>query len=308
MKKPKIGIALGSGGARGWCHIGALRALAEEGIEPDIVAGCSMGSLVGAAYVAGELDALEQWAYTVNWLKVASFFDVNLASGGLIEGKRIVALLNSSNKDAPIESFAKPYMAIASDLQTGREVWLNRGSIVDAVRASIAMPGIISPVKLDGKWLLDGGMTNPVPVSACRAMGAEIVIAINPNAHSMEPHARRDITKAASNDSVAPSRDFLDKLLDSVPDGIKQSLNTVTLNLFGSKSGAPGYFDVLSTSLDIMTSQILRSRMAGEPPHVMVRPRLAYMAVLEFNRAKEAVDEGRRAMQEMMPMLREYLP
>ncbi len=166
------------------------------------------------------------------------------------------------------------------------------------------MPGIISPVKLDGKWLLDGGMTNPVPVSACRAMGAEIVIAINPNAHSMEPHARRDITKAASNDSVAPSRDFLDKLLDSVPDGIKQSLNTVTLNLFGSKSGAPGYFDVLSTSLDIMTSQILRSQIAGEPPHVMVRPRLAYMAVLEFNRAKEAVDEGRRAMQEMMPMLR----
>ena len=214
MTKPKIGIALGSGGGRGWCHIGALRALAEEGIEPDVVAGCSMGALVGAAYIAGELDALEQWAYSVNWRKVAGFLDVNLASGGLIEGKRIVAFLNTIKKDAPIESFEKPFMAIASDLQTGREVWLDKGSILDAVRASIALPGIISPMHLEGKWLLDGGMTNPVPVSACRAMGADIVIAINPNAHTLEPHARRDITKPASNGSLKPSRDFMEKLLE----------------------------------------------------------------------------------------------
>ncbi len=308
MKKPKIGLALGSGGARGWCHIGALRVLAEEGIEPDVVAGCSMGALVGAAYIAGELDALEQWAYTVNWRKVAGFLDVNLTSGGLIEGKRIVAFLNSINKDAPIESFGKPFMAVASDLQTGREIWLDKGSIVDAVRASIAMPGIISPMNLNGKWLLDGGMTNPVPVSACRAMGAEIVIAINPNAHNLEPHTKRDATKQAPDSPLAPSRDFLDKLLDTVPDGIKQSLKTITPDFFGSKSGVPGYIDVISTSIDIMTSQILRSRMAGEPPHVMISPRLSHMSVLEFNRAKEAIEEGRRSTQNVMPMLREYLP
>ena len=308
MKKPKIGIALGSGGARGWCHIGALRALAEEGIEPDVVAGCSMGSLVGAAYIAGELNALEQWAYSVNWRKVAGFLDVNLASGGLIEGKRIVSFLNTIKQDAPIESFEKPFMAIASDLHTGREVWLDKGSIIDAVRASIALPGIISPMKLDGKWLLDGGMTNPVPVSACRAMGAEIIIAINPNAHTLEPHAKRDIAKAESNGSLKPSRDFMDKLLDTVPDGIKQSLKTISPNFFGSKRGVPGYIDVLSASIDIMTNQILRSRMAGEPPHVMISPRLSHMSVLEFNRAKEAVEEGRRSTLAVMPLLREYLP
>ncbi len=304
MKKPKIGVALGSGGARGWCHIGALRALAEEGIEPDVVAGCSMGALVGAAYVAGELDALEEWAYSVNWRKMAGFLDVNLASGGLIEGKRIVAFLNSIKEDAPIESLNKPFMTIASDMQTGREVWLDKGSIVDAVRASIALPGIISPMQLNGKWLLDGGMTNPVPVSACRAMGAEIVIAINPNANTLEPHAKRDKGK----EPVKSSRDFLDKMLDSVPGGVKQSLKTMTPNVFGRKNGAPRYIEVISASIEIMTNQILRSRMAGEPPHVMVNPHLAHMSVLEFYRAKEAVEEGRRATQAVMPLLREYLP
>ncbi len=305
MTKPKIGLALGSGGARGWCHIGALRALAEEGIEPDIVAGCSMGALVGAAYIAGELDALEEWSYTVSWRKVAGFLDVNLASGGLIEGKRIVAFLNTLKEDALIESFAKPFTAIASDLQTGREIWLDKGPILDAVRASIAIPGIISPMKLNGKWLLDGGMTNPVPVSACRAMGAEIIIAINPNAHNLGPHARSDIVKPAPSRSL--SRDSLDKLFESVPDGIRQSLKAITPNFFGSRSGVPGYFDVLSTSIDIMTSQILRSRLAGEPPHVMISPHLSHMSVLEFNRAKEAIEEGRQSAKRALPLLREYL-
>ncbi len=307
MTKPKIGIALGSGGARGWCHIGALRALAEEGIEPGIVAGCSMGALVGAAYVAGELDALEEWSYTVSWRKVAGFLDVNLASGGLIEGKRIVAFLNTLKGDALIESFEKPFTAIASDLLTGREIWLDKGSIIDAVRASIALPGIISPMNLNGKWLLDGGMTNPVPVSACRAMGAEIIIAINPNAHNLGPHARAGIVKQGPNESPALSRDFLDKLFDSVPEGIRQSLKAITSNFFGSKSGVPGYIDVISTSIDIMTRQILQSRMAGEPPHVTIGPHLSHMSVLEFNRAKEAIEEGRRSAQSVMPLLREYL-
>ena len=309
MKKPKIGLALGSGGARGWCHIGALRALAEEGIEPDVVAGCSMGALVGAAYIAGELDALEDWACTVNWRTVAGFLDVNLTSGGLIEGKRIVSFLNSIKEDAPIESFKKPFMTIASDMQTGREIWLDKGSIVDAVRASIALPGIISPINLDGKWLLDGGLTNPVPVSACRAMGAEIVIAINPNANTLEPHAKAGRAKAAAKEPGKPRSALLNKMLDSVPDGIKEGLKTVTPNIFGPKAGGvPRYIEVIAASVEIMTNQILRARMAGEPPHVMINPYLGHMSVLEFYRAKEAVEEGRRATEAVMPLIREYLP
>jgi NTE family protein len=303
MTKPKIGIALGSGGARGWCHIGALRALAEEGVEPDIVAGCSMGALVGAVSLAGKLDALEEWARALTLRKAAGFLDVSLASGGLIEGKRIVSFLASLQDDAPIESFAKPFTAIASDLATGREIWLQKGPIIGAVRASIALPGIISPAKLDGRWLLDGGMTNPVPVSACRAMGADIVIAVNPNANVLEPHAR----KSAKEGNGALSADMFDKMFDQLPAGVRQSLKAMTPRFLGSKSGAPSYFDVLSGSIDIMTSQILRSRMAGEPPHVMIGTRLAHMSVLEFNRAEEAIQEGYDRTKQAMPLLREYL-
>jgi NTE family protein len=308
MTKPKIGLALGSGGARGWCHIGAIRALADAGIEADVVAGCSMGALVGAAYAGGELDALEDWAYGVNWRTVAGFLDVNLTSGGLIEGKRIVSFLNSIKEDAPIESLAKPFMTIASDMQTGREVWLDKGSIIDAVRASIALPGIISPYYLDGKWLLDGGMTNPVPVSACRAMGADIIIAINPNANTLEPHVSRGRATAAK-EPGKPKSPLLNKMLDNVPDGIKDRLKGVTPNIFGPKAGGvPRYIEVIAASVEIMTNQILRARMAGEPPHVMVNPYLGHMSVLEFYRAKEAVEEGRRATEAVLPLLREYLP
>jgi NTE family protein len=305
MTKPRIGIALGSGGARGWCHIGALRALAEDGVEPDIVAGCSMGALVGAVYLAGKLDALETWARALTLRKAAGFLDVNLTSGGLIEGKRIVSFLASLQDDAPIESFAKPFTAIASDLATGREIWLQKGPILSAVRASIALPGIISPAKLDGRWLLDGGMTNPVPVSACRAMGADIVIAVNPNANVLEPHARKPA--APKEENGAMSADVFDKMFDQLPVGVRQGLKAMTPRFLSSKSGSPSYFDVLSGSIDIMTSQILRSRLAGDPPHVMIGTRLAHMSVLEFNRAEEAIQEGYDRTKKAMPLLREYL-
>jgi len=306
MTKPKIGIALGSGGARGWCHIGALRVLAEEGIEPNIVAGCSMGALVGAAYIAGKLDALEEWARALTWRKAAGFVDVSLSAGGLIEGKRVMNFLKGLQDDAPIESFAKPFMAIASDLATGREIWLQKGSILSAVRASISLPGIFSPINLDGRWLLDGGMTNPVPVSACRAMGAEIIIAINPNANVLEPHRRLILSEDAEG-ADALGGDLLDKMFEALPNGIRQGIKSITPKFLGSKGDSPGYVDVLSASIDIMTSQILRSRLAGEPPHVMIRPRLAHLSVLEFNRAEEAIEEGRDAAKKAMPLLREYL-
>lgn len=306
MTKPKIGFALGSGGARGWCHIGVLRELAEAGIEPDVVAGASMGALVGGTYVAGGLDALEEWSTTVDWRKIAGFLDVSLTSGGLIEGKRIVELLNTFKLDAPIESFAKPFTAVASDLVSGREIWLQKGPMSEAVRASIALPGIISPVKVGGQWLLDGGMTNPVPVSACRAMGADIIVAVNPNAHMLGPHGRRGAITAIRA-GAAPAPDLFDRLLDPVPESIRSGVKAVASRFLGSGSDAPGYFDVLSTSIDIMTNQILRSRLAGEPPHVIIGPQLSHLAVLEFNRAREIIEEGRRSAKSAIPVLKEYL-
>lgn len=189
MSKPKIGIALGSGGARGWSHIGVLRALEDEGIVPDVVAGCSMGALVGAAYCAGELDFIEEWAVSVSWRTIMSFLDVNLSGGGLIEGAHVERFIKTISEDLQFDDLKKPFVVIATDLQSGREVWLQQGSVLDAVRGSIAIPGVFGPKKLNGKLLLDGGMTNPVPVSACRAMGADIIIAVDPNANLLQTYA-----------------------------------------------------------------------------------------------------------------------
>ena len=182
MSKPKIGLALGSGGARGWAHIGVIRALEERGIVPDYVSGCSMGALVGAAYVGGNLDALERWALSITHRKMAAMMDVNFLSGGLIEAKQVTKFFETLKMPVMIEDQNIPFVAIATDMRTGREIWLKDGSIIEAMRASIALPGIISPVRHGDRWLLDGGLTNPVPVSACRALGAEVVIAVNPEA------------------------------------------------------------------------------------------------------------------------------
>lgn len=159
QKKTKIGIALGSGGARGWIHIGVLQALKDEGFEPDIVAGCSMGALVGAAFAAGWLDELEEWAVTITRRDIIRLLDVNLLNGGLIDGSRIMQFLQGFKGDAQIEDLEKPYMAIASDLTTGREVWLKTGSLFGAVRASVSIPGLLRPYRLNGAWLVDGGLT-----------------------------------------------------------------------------------------------------------------------------------------------------
>ena len=178
--KPKIGIALGSGGARGLIHVGVLQALKDEGMEPDIVAGCSMGALVGGAFAAGWLDELEEWAVTINRLDIVRLLDIDITNGGLIDGNRIKQFLQDFKGDVRINDLEKPYMAIATDLNTGREIWLQDGSLFDAIRASVSIPGFLTPFQANGKWLVDGGLTNPVPVSACRALGADIIIAVNP--------------------------------------------------------------------------------------------------------------------------------
>lgn len=310
MTRPRIGIALGSGGARGWCHIGVLRALIEAGLEPYCIAGCSMGSFVGAAYLTGGLDELETSARALNWRTIAGFLDVSFTRGGLIDGRRIPAMLGSANEATVIESLGKPFTAVATDLASGREVWLQSGSLLDSVRASIALPGILSPARIDGRWLLDGGMTNPVPVSACRAMGAEVVIAVNPNAHKIGgPHETGKAVAASTRERRAANvrNDVLDQLLKNFPNGLRQALGSLSQGLVRPASDAPSYFDVLSSSISIMTDQIMRSRLAGEPPHVLVRPHLTHMTTLDFHRAAEAIQEGHRAMMAEMPYLQETL-
>lgn len=304
--RPRIGLALGSGGARGWAHIGVIETLLEAGIKPDIICGTSMGALVGAAYVADRLPALRNFALALTWREIVSLIDVRLTGGGILDGSRIVGLLEQLNITAPIESFDKPFCAIATDLETGREIWLREGPINDAVRASISLPGIFKPSQIDGRWLADGGLVNPVPVSTCRALGADIIIAVNLNGEIVSRFTDEN-GRPAKTLTIGSSPEFLRRLLDQIPPALRNQASAIAPKLLQSGPSAPGYFDVLTNSINVMQDQITRARLAGDPPHVMLVPRLRGIGVLEFNRAEEAIVEGRACMQEALGSLRKYL-
>lgn len=305
MTTPRIGLALGSGSARGWSHIGVIEALAEAGIEADVVCGTSIGALVGSAHVAGRLTELRRWAEKLTMREIVGLLDVALSGGGLINGNQVVALLRTFGIAEPIESYPKRFSAVATDLVTGREIWLESGPIHEAVRASIALPGIISPVRIDGKWLVDGGLSNPVPVSVCRALGAEVIIAVNLNGDLLD---RRFTTKPASKKPLPSrrSREFIDRVLKQMPAVLRAQAAEIAPRLLPQGQSTPGYFDVLANSINIMQDHITRARLAGEPPHVMLAPRLRDIGLMEFNRAKEAIAEGRFCVEQALPMLRRY--
>jgi NTE family protein len=307
MPLPRIGLALGSGAARGWSHIGVIEALIEAGIEPDIVCGSSIGALIGAAFVADRLTALKEWAEAATWREIIPLLDLRFSRGGLIDGTRIVEFLRALGIAAPIESYSKPYAAIATDLATGREIWLQKGPINEAVRASIALPGILSPARMQERWLLDGGLVNPVPVSACRALGAEFIIAVNLNGDLLGRRFQPRMPSMAAESDTAPSYGTPESLLSQIPEKFRQQASLIVSKLLRPGPETPGYFDVLANSVNIMQDQITRTRLAGEPPHVLLLPRLREIGLMEFHRAKEAVAEGRASVDQALPGIRRDL-
>lgn len=295
--QPKIGLALGSGSARGWAHIGVIRVLERAGIVPDIVCGTSIGALVGAAYASGDLDRLESWVQTLTWQGIVALVDFSM-DGGLIKGDKILNFFREHFQDQDIEKLAKPYGAVATELETGREVWLRDGSVVDAVRASLALPGLFTPALRDEVLLVDGALVNPVPVSLCRAMGADIVIAVDLTWNLINRRFSRqeDAEAVAEGEAAQGPASIFSKL----PFGLGR--------LGGgpqTASDMPSVLDVLATSLNIMQVRITNSRLAGEPADVIIRPRMADIALMDYHRASIAIAEGRRAAELALPALAE---
>ena len=272
MRKPRIGLALGSGSSRGWAHIGAIRALEARGVKPDLVCGTSIGALVGGIYASGQLDALERWVTQLARRDVVRLMDLTW-KGGLIRGQRLFDLFRTMFEEREFGALDIRFGCIATELASGREIWLQRGKVLDAVRASIATPGLFTPVVRDGEVLVDGGLVNPVPVSMCRAFGAEIVIAVDLSWGKLGPY--RNMARDAS-----PSAE---------------------------PAAVPSIFEVFTTALDIVEQRVARSRLAGEPADVLVTPILPDFHSLEYHRAAEAIAEGRAAVERMMPLIEQVV-
>ena len=283
-RKPRIGLALGSGSARGWAHIGAIRALEERGVRPDMVCGTSIGALVAAAYAAGELDGLEKWVTGLAWTTVVRLMDITWRPGGLIRGQRLFNLFRDTFKDADIAELQMPFGAVATELSSGRELWLREGKVLEAVRASCAMPGLFTPVIRSGAVLVDGGLVNPVPVSMCRAMGADLVIAVDLSWGKLG--AYRDRAKRTLVTRDVPAGHDESKIADP---------------------RIPSVFEVFTTSLDIVEQRVARSRLAGEPADVLITPLLPDFATMDYHRAKEAIAEGRTAVERMAPLIEQVI-
>ncbi|SHH54123.1 patatin-like phospholipase family protein [Marivita hallyeonensis] len=296
-RRPKIGLALGSGGARGWCHIGVLRALSDIGVKPDVVSGASMGALVGAIYAGDGLDALEDWALKLTPRSFFRLLDFNLSSGGLVEGAEILNVVKGLLKSNRIEDQSVPLALVATDMATGREVWMTKGDIGEAVRASVALPGVVSPFRIGDRWFLDGGLTNPLPVSACHILGADVVIAVNPNGSLNDVYWSHEDISEDEGGMMASWRGYLSKLPPAL---------TSMLDWTHVPEVTPQYLDVIATSIDIMTDGIRRSKLAGHPPHVLMDARLAHMSIFDFHRAEEAIAEGRRIVEENAEDIRRY--
>lgn len=296
---PRVGLALGSGSARGWAHLGVIRGLQEAGVQPHLVCGTSIGALIGAAFAAGELDRFERWVERLTLAEVMSFLDPTLA-GGLLKGERLMDYFRRNFVDRPIDSLALPFGAVATALHSGAEIWLREGSTVDAVRASLALPVLFTPAVRDGALLVDGGLVNPVPVSLARAMGAEVVIAVDLNSDLLGRHLEPAGRAAPSAGRQAAGTGEISELLHK----LQARLDALMPERDESRP-QPSLFDVLASSINVMQVRITRSRMAGDPPDIVIAPRVAHLALLDFHRGAEAIDAGRRAVALALPQLRE---
>jgi NTE family protein len=295
MAGGKIGLALGGGAARGWAHIGVIRALVKAGIEPDIIVGTSIGAVVGGCHVAGRLDELEDFARGLTKRRVFGYLDFNFAGTGLISGQKLCDRLERHLSDTRIENMKRRFTAVATEIGSGHEVWLSRGRLVDAIRASYALPGIFRPVKVDGRWLFDGALVNPIPVSVCRALGARYVIAVNLNFDI----SSRSAAAAAVMEQIVAERGDGESDAEITTTAEKENGGgarwLLSRQLFGRSEDVPGISTVMVDAFNIVQDRIARSRLAGDPPDALISPRLHGIGLFDFHCADELIRRGEAA-------------
>jgi NTE family protein len=303
--RPKVGVALGAGAARGWAHIGALRELAAIGVSPDIIVGSSIGAVVGGCFAAGQLDTLETFARSLTKRRVFGLLDVSFAGGGLIGGDRLRWRLEQSMGAVRIEDLPIRYAGVATEIGSGHEIWLKRGPLVEAMRASYALPGVFEPVRVGGRWLFDGAIVNPVPVSVARALGADRVIAL---CIAVEGSGRGTaIPDAPEPDEAAIDPPAAEEARAGVINGLRRSASLLRRQWTSEGSGAPGLASVMVNAFNITQDRIMRSRLAGDPPDVLVSLKVGKVGLFEFHRADELIALGREAVRKARDEIADHI-
>jgi len=308
IRRPVIGLALGGGAARGLAHIGIVRTLVAHGIVPNVVVGTSIGAVVGGAYATGHLDTLEAWARRLQPRNILGYLDIRLNGSGLIGGDKLAAQLEAAIGPTLIEDLPVKFATVATEVRTGHEIWLTHGRMVEAMRASYALPGIFSPVLVGDRWLVDGALVNPVPVSAARAFGAEIVIAANLSsdifAHSTTIYSHgpaAEVTVAVAPETMiepaAPKRGF---------GRLFSAERTMKREFFGT-AGRPGISSVMVDAFNIMQDRITRARLAGDPPDLLISPRVGEIGWFDFHRADDLIAHGTRAAERAIDSIQEAI-
>jgi len=298
MERNKIGIALGGGAARGWAHIGVLKALKAYGLTPHIIAGTSIGAVVGGCSVAGKLEELEEFVSHLTARGVLRFLDLDMTGGGLMSGSRLRRILEKELAGIDIEKMEQSFVAVATEIGSGREIWLTKGPLVAAIRASYALPGIFRPIQINGRWLMDGAFVNPVPVAVCRAMGASLVIGVNLHHGGISRTALTPM-EATALDTTALVTAEREEIAPETPAKKRRIpiLRSLRHQVFGKGNGdnAPGITRVLLEAFNITQDRIARARLAGDPPDIVITPRLGTMGLFDFHKSRPAIAEGYEA-------------
>jgi NTE family protein len=296
-RKPVIGLALGSGAAKGWAHIGVLNGLAKLGVYPDAVAGCSVGAVVGAAYANDNLADLEQWVRGFSSWDVLGMMDLRWRKGGIINGEKVFEVLSTRVGNLKIEELKRPFAAVATDLYSGREIWFKEGNLRHAVRASCSMPGFLPPVQQD----------DPVPVSLCRAMGVDVVIAVDLNGHrrgQMQLMPAQMVSSEADKSQAVTERPLLESGFMDLWGKSKDYIAGITEQFSLGISHHPGMLAVMSQSMDILEQRHKRARLMGDPPDICIVPQVFDIGTMEFHRAAESIAAGEKAVADISHLIK----
>ena len=290
----KIGLALGSGAARGWAHIGVIKALEKENIPIHFISGSSVGSYVGAVYSGGGFESLKEFALSMDRKKVLSYIDVVFPRSGLINGKNAKILYSMHTKIMGFDELPIPVKMVATDMDTGEKLILDKGNIPEAIRASCSIPGIFTPVKMGNRWVIDGGLIDPVPVSVVKSMGADFVIAVDLNSGVINRQKKKKKEKNINSDTQrkAVARNEIVNQLFSKYDQAGKLMKNKLNSWFNQSESSPHIINIIGSAIGIMQAQITKNNLEIDRPDVLIQPQLAGVKMFDYDQAEKSINEG----------------